>query len=117
MNSVEIIDRVASRIAAGRTPLYMAVHVLRVLEILGSSPGVGRLGVARLLGLGEGVARTLVKHLRIEGLLEVSKEGMRLSDKGMKILSDIRSHMKSMEFPETEITVGSHNHAVLVKGG
>lgn len=112
----EVLERVASRISAGRAPTYTAVHVLKALEILDSPGGVGRQELARLMGLGEGVVRTLVRHLRSEGLLQVSREGMRLSDMGLKVLMEIRSLMSSMELPETEITVGPYNHAVLVKG-
>ncbi|MBS7638266.1 hypothetical protein KEJ49_05210 [Candidatus Bathyarchaeota archaeon] len=112
----EALERVASKISAGRAPVYTAAHVLKALEILGSSEGVGRQGLARLMGLGEGVVRTLVRRLRGEGFLKVSRKGMRLSERGLQVLMDIKSIISSMELPETEITIGPHNHAVLVKG-
>jgi DNA-binding transcriptional regulator LsrR (DeoR family) len=111
-----VLERVASRISPGRAPIYSAVHVLKALEIMGSSEGVGRQELARLMGLGEGVVRTLVRHLRSEGLLEVSRRGMRLSFRGSQILMSIMSIMSSMELSETEISVGPYSHAVLVKG-
>lgn len=112
----EVLERVTSMISAGRAPVYTAAHVLKALEILGSSEGVGRQGLARLMGLGEGMIRTLIRRLRGEGLLEVSRDGMRLSDRGLQVLREIKSIISSMELPETEIAVGPHNHAVLVKG-
>lgn len=116
MLGFEVLGRVASRISAGRALTYTEVHVLKALEILGSSGPVGRQELARLMGLGEGVVRTLVRHLKSEGLIEISRGGMSLSDKGSQVLMEIRSFMSSMELPETEITVGPYNHAVLVKG-
>lgn len=113
---LEVLARVSSKIFAGRTPAYNEAHVLKALETLGSSQGVGRQELARMMGLGEGVVRTLVRRLRAEGLIETSRRGMRLSDRGLQVLSEIKNYMSSMELPETKITIAPYNHAILVKG-
>jgi len=58
----------------------------------------------------------LVRHLRNEDVVEVSRTGIVLSDLGEKILSDLRSNLsEESEVPESSLTVGPHNVAVLIK--
>ncbi len=67
--------------------------------------------------VGEGVTRTLVKHLRNADLIEVSKHGISLSKQGKNLFSNLRSKIGvAVEVPPTRLTVGPFNIAVLVKG-
>jgi len=116
LDAFSVIDRIAVKVAPGRPPTYTAAHVLKALEVIGSGSGVGRQQLSRELGLGEGMARTLVRRLRGEGLVEVHRSGMVLLPSGVKLLSGFRARMASTEAPETGVTVGSRNYAVLVKG-
>ena len=116
LDSFEAIDRVAEKAAPGRPPAYTAAHVLKALELIGACSGVGRQQLARELRLGEGTARTLVRRLRGEGLLEVSRGGMTLSGSGRRILSDVTILMAYAEVQEAVVTVGPRNYAVLVRG-
>lgn len=116
MDPFAVINKVAEKAAPGRPPAYTAAHVLKALELIGSGYGVGRQQLARELKLGEGTARTLVRRLRGEALVEVSRGGMILTASGERLLSDLRRLMASTEVPETEVTVGSKNYAILVRG-
>lgn len=115
MDPFAVIDRVAAKAAPGRRPSYISAHVLKALELIGDG-GVGRQRLARELELGEGTTRTLVRRLRGEGLLEVTRGGMALTAAGAKLLSELKGRMASTEAPETETTVGPRNYAVLVRG-
>ena len=69
------------------------------------------------LQLGEGEARTLVKHLKNEGLIDISKSGISVSVTGKKLLSSLRTVLsEQVELPSTSLTVGSFNVAVRVAG-
>ncbi|MCD6263510.1 hypothetical protein J7L60_03765, partial [Candidatus Bathyarchaeota archaeon] len=69
------------------------------------------------LGLSEGVTRTLLRHLRAEGLIEVTRRGIGLTEKGRRLLETLRSHIPGgMEVPSGPLTIGPKNFAVLVKG-
>jgi len=90
--------------------------VIKALEIIGGAEAVGRIGLSKELGLGEGATRTLVKHLKNEGMIKVSKYGIVLSEHGKKLFSDFRSRIsEGIEVPPSPLTVGSFNMAVLVK--
>ena len=106
----------AERSGPSRSPSFIAAHVLKALEIIESALGVGRQQLARELGIGEGTARTLVKRLKNDGLIEISRGGMVLTRKGTEMLNRIIERMKSAELGEMGITVGRSNFAVLVKG-
>jgi len=73
VGSLDLIAKIAGKIAPGRAPSFIEVHVIKALEVICSGEAVGRVRLSKLLGLGEGEARTLVKHLKNEGLIEVSR--------------------------------------------
>ena len=116
MESLKVIEKAASKIAPGRTPSFVEVHVVKALETIGAGKGVGRIKLSRILGLGEGATRTLVKHLGNEGLVEVSKFGIVLSEYGEKILSELRSKIgEEIEIPKSSLTIGTFNIAILIR--
>jgi len=114
---LEVVERVAGKIAPGRSPLFTEAHVVKALEEINTQKGVGRLKLSKELQLGEGAARTLVKHLKNERLIEISKLGITLSEYGKRIFSDLRAVLsEQIEVPSSLLTVGLFNVAVLVRG-
>jgi predicted transcriptional regulator len=90
--------------------------VIKALEIVSEEKAIGRMKLSEELELGEGVTRTLVKHLKKEGIIEVSNYGIVLSDHGKKLFSDLKSKISvGVEVPPTPLTVGHFNVAVLVR--
>lgn len=112
---LSIIERATRKIAPGRAPSFTEAHVIKALEIIDRET-VGRIRLSKELGLGEGVTRTLIKHLKNEGIIEVSRYGIALSEHGKKLFSDLKSKIgKGVEVPPTPLTVGPFNVAVLVR--
>ena len=112
---LRVIERVASKLAPGQPPLFMEAHVIKALERVDAGL-VGRTKLSKTLGLGGGTTRTLVKHLRNEGLIEILRSGMVLTKFGKKVLSNIKSKIpKEIEVPESPVTVGPFNIAILVR--
>ena len=62
---------------------------------------VSRSLLCKELSLGEGVARTLLKHLKMQGLIKSTKNGTRLTEKkGMTNLSGLLSSVhREMSIP------------------
>ena len=117
MEILEVVERVAGKIAPGRSPLFTEAHVVKALEEINAQKGVGRLKLSKELQLGEGAARTLVKHLKNERLIEISKLGITLSEYGKRIFSDLRAVLsEQIEVPSSLLTVGLFNVAILVRG-
>ena len=116
MELLEVIERVASKIAPGRAPSFNEAHIVKALEIIGALRTVGRIRLSKELELGEGATRTLLKHLKKEGLIEGSRQGIAFSEYGKKIFSSLRSRVsEGIEVPNSSMTVGPFNVAVLVR--
>lgn len=117
MDPLETITKVARKIAPGRSPSFAEAHVMKALEEISLQGCVGRLKLSKDLHLGEGEIRTLVKHLKNEGLIEVSNSGISLSPNGRRLLSRLRTLVSEpLEVPSTPLTVGPFNVAVRVAG-
>ena len=113
---LEVIERVTRKIAPGPAPSFNEAHVVMALEIIGECGNVGRIRLSKELGLGEGATRTLLKHLKSEGMTQSSRSGISFSEQGKKLFSDLRSRLSAgVEVPSSPITVGAFNIAVLVR--
>jgi DNA-binding transcriptional regulator LsrR (DeoR family) len=116
MSFLATLKRIAENSAPGRAPSYMEAQVMKALEIASESP-VGRAALGKRLGLGEGVVRTLVKHMRAERLIEVTPQGIGVAEDGMMLLDEMRLKISGgLELPGSPDAVGRHNYAVLVPG-
>ncbi len=116
MELLDVIERVASKIAPGRAPSFNEAQVVKALEIIGLYGIVGRIRLSKELELGEGTTRTLLKHLKKEGLIEGSRRGVTFSKQGNRLFSNLRSKIsEGTDIPKSPITVGPFNIAVLVR--
>ena len=116
MKPLRTLGKVASKLAPGRAPYFIEAHLVKALKIVDSEGPVGRVRLSKILGLGEGAVRTLVKHLKNEGLIKISRTGIILTDSGKKLSSFLNSRISSeTEVPQSSLTVGPFNIAVLVK--
>jgi len=113
---LEVIERVTRKIAPGPAPSFNEAHVVKALEIIGKCGIVGRIRLSKELGLGEGTTRTLLKHLKNEGITQSSRSGISFSEEGKKLFSDLRSKLsEGVEVPSSPLTVGPFNIAILVR--
>ena len=116
VEALKVIEKVASKIAPGRAPSFIEVHVIKALDTISAGEGVGRIKLSEILRLGRGATRTLVRHLRNEGMIEVSRSGIVLSKFGEKVFSELRCRIsEEIEIPKSPLTVGSFNVAVLIR--
>ena len=117
MTTLETLDRVAAKIAPGKSPSFAEAHVIKALEDISITGTMGRLKLSKDLHLGEGETRTLIKHLKNEGLIELSKSGISLSAAGKKLFISLRTLLsEQIEIPSTPLAVGPFNFAVRVTG-
>jgi predicted transcriptional regulator len=113
---LNVIERVASKIAPGRAPSFNEAQVVKALEVIGAYGTLGRIRLSKELELGEGATRTLLKHLKKEGLIEGSRHGIAFSEYGKRLFSNLRSKIsEGIEVPNSHLTVGPFNMAVLVR--
>lgn len=117
MKAIRIIEKVASSIAPGPFISFTQVHVFKAMGTIGEGREVGRAKLSRTLGIGEGATRTLLRHLRKEGLIKVTKRGCTFTEKGREIFDELRAVISdSVEVPRGSYTTGRYNIALLVRG-
>jgi hypothetical protein len=116
LRALSVLREITGKIAPGRPPAYTLAHTLMGLEMIGAGLGVGRQQLSRDLRLGEGTIRTMVSRMKSLGLVDATRGGMSLTEYGREVLTEANQMISSSEIPETSLTVGSNNHAVLVRG-
>ena len=117
MEPIFLIRNIVRRVAPGRYASFTEAHVLKALEIVSSEPRIGRKSLGEALGLNEGVARTLLRHIKEANLIEVTKKGIKLSEQGTHTLAALQTFISGgIEVPRSALTIGAENYAVLIKG-
>jgi len=115
LNILQVIENAAIKIAPGKAPYFIEAHIVKALMIISRKP-IGRVSLAKALGLGEGSIRTLIKHLENAGLIETSREGIFLTGSGQDLVFTVKSRISEIiEIPKSALTVGAFNIALLVR--
>jgi len=92
------------------------VHVFKTMQMMEENKRIGRSLMMQELGLGEGSVKTIVKHMKISGLVENSNAGMWLTNKGKSIYTKLHILIpKEMDIPKCSVALGKFNHAVLLR--
>jgi hypothetical protein len=90
--------------------------VFKVLQLASQHGRISRNLLQEELGLGEGSIKTLVKHLKMQELVETSNAGMQLTAKGKNLYQKIAEAISAeMTLTQCSVTLGRFNHAILVK--
>jgi hypothetical protein len=113
---VKALEKVASRYAPSRKLSFDVVHVLAALQMIQRNGKTSRESLCDALALGEGAVRTLMKHMKMQGLVQTSNGGTTMTAKGKGISSEVLSSLPSeMSLPRSSVALGRFNYAVLVR--
>jgi hypothetical protein len=107
---------VASKYAPSRALSYDVMHVFKTLQLIEQKGHVSRDILCNELSLGEGTIRTLVRHLKMQNLVESSNAGTKMTEKGQLFFSDIKASIPAeMKLPKCSVALGKFNYAVILK--
>jgi predicted transcriptional regulator len=111
------LEKVTSRYAPSRVLSFDVVHVFAALQMIGKNNNTtSRNALCEGLVLGEGTVKTLVKHLKMQGLIETSNRGTKLTAKGKSICEGLLSVIPSeMSLPKCSVALSRFNYAVLIR--
>jgi uncharacterized protein DUF4443/CggR-like protein len=113
---VEVLQHVATRYAPSRVLSYDMVHVFKTLQLINDNGHVSRENLCYELELGEGTVKTLVRHLKMQGLVESSNAGTKMTKEGKSFFSELLCYLPfEMPVSKCKITLGKHNYAILIK--
>ena len=113
---LRLLSKVAERYAPSRLLSFDSVHVLKAMQLMENKKRISRSLLMRELGLGEGSIKTLVKHMKMSGLIENSNAGMWSTNKGRTVYEKLHDAIPNeMDVIKCSIALGKFNYAVLVK--
>jgi predicted transcriptional regulator len=111
----KFIQEIAGKKAPGPSTSFTVFHVFYALELLSQKP-LGRNKLAKKLNVGDGAVRTIISRLRSADLIETSKEGCNLTEKGLETWRQFEQVFpKRVEIPKSELSQSEFNYAFLVK--
>ena len=91
-------------------------HILKALQLLDKERFVSRATFGREIHLGEGAIKTLILHLKEAGIVDSTRSGTFLTEKGYKLTNQIQSVItKECKIIKSITVQGKHNHAILLK--
>ena len=111
----KFIENIVGQKAPGPSTTFTVSHILFALELMAEKP-IGRNKLAKQLNVGEGAVRTIINRLKHSGLIETSKEGCSLTNKGQNVWKTFEGYFPTrVEIGKTDLTKTEHNYAFLVK--
>jgi len=113
---VKILQKVANRYAPSRVLSFDMVHVFKTLQLINENGHVSREKLCEELELGEGSIKTLMRHLKMQHLIESTNAGTKMTKKGNSFYSELLTSIPSeISLSKCAVTLGKFNFAVLVK--
>lgn len=117
MSIKTLLYEISSRRAFGPSPSFSALDLIRLLRLLAEAGSIGRSKISKMLGLGEGVIRTMLSRLVKAGLVTVSRRGCSLTQRGEEFWNVIKETLpKIVEIRGVGLGLAQKSVAVLVRG-
>ena len=111
----KFMQQVAGKKAPGPSTTFTIFHVFYALELMAKKP-LGRNKLAEKLSVGDGAVRTIISRLREADLIETSKAGCNLTQKGKEICLQFEEIFpKQMDLAKSDLNQSDYNHAFIVK--
>jgi hypothetical protein len=111
----KFMQQVAGKKAPGPSTSFTIFHVFYALELLSQRP-LGRNKLAEKLDVGDGAVRTIISRLVDAELVDTSKEGCNLTEKGCAVWRQFEEVFpKRVEVAKSELATSEFNFAFLVK--
>jgi hypothetical protein len=105
-----------SRKGSSKVLTFSIPHVLKALQLLTKEKFVSRATFGKEIHLGEGAVKTLILHLKEAEMVNTTRSGTFLTEKGRKLTNQIQSVIpKECKIKKCSIIQSKHNHAVLLK--
>ncbi|MEM2080900.1 MAG: DUF4443 domain-containing protein [Candidatus Bathyarchaeia archaeon] len=109
------IEDLASPKGPGPSTTFSMFHIFSALELMAKKP-IGRNKLAEKLNVGDGAIRTIISRLKDAGLIITSREGCKLTEKGLRVWKSLEEVFPvRIEIERTPLTTSEHNYAFLVK--
>ena len=114
--TIEIIQNIVSRKGSSKVLTFSIPHVFKALQLLGENKYVSRATFGKEIHLGEGAVKTLIAHLKEANIIDSTKSGSFLTEKGSKIVNQLQETVPfECDIKKCSIISGRKNHAIILK--
>ena len=114
--NIQDLQNIVSRKGSSRILTFGIPHVFKALQMLDKDRFVSRSSFGREIHLGEGAVKTLILHLKDAGLVDSTRSGTFLTEKGSKFVKELQKSIpRECKIEKCGIIQGKHNHAILLK--
>ena len=113
---IKTLEQISGKYAPSRILSFDMAHIFKALQLIETRGHISRVLLCEELNLREGSIKTLVKHLKMKGMIETSNAGTKMSNKGKKFFEELQSSIpKECTIPKCSIALGKFNYAILLK--
>ncbi|MGI0089257.1 MAG: DUF4443 domain-containing protein [Nitrosopumilaceae archaeon] len=113
---IKTLQKVVSRRGSSKVLSFSAPHVFKALQLLYRESYVSRTSFCKELHMGEGAVKTLILHLKEEGLVDSLRSGTFLTKKGQKFTGELLKIISGeCDIPKCSISLGKNNHVILLR--
>lgn len=113
---VKTLKEISSRYAPSRILSYDMAHIFKTLQLMHDKGHISRELLCKELNLGEGSIKTLIKHLKMQGMVLTNNSGTKLSTKGIGLFSQLHASIPTeCVIPKCSVALGKYNYGVLLK--
>ena len=114
--TIKTLQKVVKRKGSSKTLSFSMPHILKSIFHLSNQKYVSRSNFCKEIQLGEGAVKTLIGHMKEEGLVETIKSGTFLTKKGQKVAEKFYDAIPAQGFlKKCDITKGKFNYVIRIK--
>ena len=113
---IPVLKELVNRPNAGPVAAFSYIHVAIVILLVGDEAPVGRIGLSKKLGLGEGTTRSIVTRLMRSRVVNISRRGCALTQRGEALYGLLRRKLSAViELDAEQLALGKSNAAIMVR--
>ena len=113
---IAILQSIVSRKGSSKILTFSIPHVFKALQLLYKDRFVSRSTFCKQLHIGEGAVKTLILHMKAQKIVDSTRAGTYLTEKGKKFTKTIIEVIADeCVIQESTIFNGKCNHSILIK--
>lgn len=116
---LKYLEEIAKPKKKGAKPSFSVVDIIRMIRLVGKAKIIARATIAKELGVGEGIVRTLIRHLKEKKIINVIRAGVTLTEEGLRIFEIFDEKIIYEDFiPKNilqKLSLGTYNYLLLAK--
>jgi hypothetical protein len=114
--TIQKLHDIVTRKGSSKVLTFSSPHVFKALQLLSKQKYVSRISFCNELYIGEGAVRTLILHLKQDGLADSIRAGTFLTPKGIRFAKRFSDTIPAQHnIQPCNISREKYNHAIILK--